>query len=177
MLFNSYPHSTDKLNFSNLLKFVFYNNLSVSFHIQSFVNDGLGQHISHMFLVFFSCHIKAICIFRYNLSILPNLKTGWWMKRQIIQLRYTTVKLFFLKSTVLIIIIIIIVDIIQCSFNHVHIDCIVDWLNTPIHYTILPFGYERVYLPLCKVADTPFHIQGDDMNTNSVLQINCIFCF
>ena len=22
-------------------------------------------------------------------------------------------------------------------------------------------GYERVYLPLCKVADTPFHIQGD----------------
>ena len=24
-------------------------------------------------------------------------------------------------------------------------------------------GYERVYLPLCKVADTPFHIQGDGM--------------
>ena len=24
-----------------------------------------------------------------------------------------------------------------------------------------PLGYERVYLPLCKVADTPFHIQGD----------------
>ena len=24
-----------------------------------------------------------------------------------------------------------------------------------------PPGYERVYLPLCKVADTPFHIQGD----------------
>ena len=23
-------------------------------------------------------------------------------------------------------------------------------------------GYERVYLPLCKVADTPFHIQGDE---------------
>ena len=23
-----------------------------------------------------------------------------------------------------------------------------------------PLGYERVYLPLCKVADTPFHIQG-----------------
>ena len=23
------------------------------------------------------------------------------------------------------------------------------------------FGYERVYLPLCKVEDTPFHIQGD----------------
>ena len=26
------------------------------------------------------------------------------------------------------------------------------------------FGYERVYLPLYKVADTPFHIQGDDMS-------------
>ena len=25
------------------------------------------------------------------------------------------------------------------------------------------FGYERVYLPLCKVADTPFHIKGDDI--------------
>ena len=25
-------------------------------------------------------------------------------------------------------------------------------------------GYERVYLPLGKVADTPFHIQGDDMS-------------
>ena len=23
-----------------------------------------------------------------------------------------------------------------------------------------PLEYERVYLPLCKVADTPFHIQG-----------------
>ena len=23
--------------------------------------------------------------------------------------------------------------------------------------------YERVYLPLCKVADTPFHIQGVDL--------------
>ena len=26
-----------------------------------------------------------------------------------------------------------------------------------------PIGYEKVYLPLCKVADTPFHIQGDEM--------------
>ena len=23
--------------------------------------------------------------------------------------------------------------------------------------------YERVYLPLCEVADTPFHIQGDEV--------------
>ena len=28
-----------------------------------------------------------------------------------------------------------------------------------------PFGNERVYLPLCKVADTPLHIQGDDLFT------------
>ena len=26
-----------------------------------------------------------------------------------------------------------------------------------------PLGYERVYLPLCKVADTLFHIQGDEV--------------
>ena len=25
-----------------------------------------------------------------------------------------------------------------------------------------PLGYERMYLPLNKVTDTPFHIQGDD---------------
>ena len=33
------------------------------------------------------------------------------------------------------------------------------------------FGYEKVYLPLHKVADTPFHIQGDDVlsTTKSVL--------
>ena len=29
--------------------------------------------------------------------------------------------------------------------------------------TSRPFGYERVYLPLHKVPDTPFHIQGDYM--------------
>ena len=28
---------------------------------------------------------------------------------------------------------------------------------------ICPRGYERVYLPLYKVADTPFHTQGNDM--------------
>ena len=26
-----------------------------------------------------------------------------------------------------------------------------------------PFGYKRVYLPLCIVADTPFYIQGDEI--------------
>ena len=29
--------------------------------------------------------------------------------------------------------------------------------------TIRPLGYERVYLPLYKVADTPFHTQWDDI--------------
>ena len=32
----------------------------------------------------------------------------------------------------------------------------------PILLTIRPLGYERVHLPLGKVADTPFHIQGDE---------------
>ena len=35
-----------------------------------------------------------------------------------------------------------------------------------------PLTYERVYLPLCKVADTPFHIQGDED-----FVVHCIFCF
>ena len=32
--------------------------------------------------------------------------------------------------------------------------------------TMRLLGCERVYLPLCKVADTPFHIQGDTMIVN-----------
>ena len=28
---------------------------------------------------------------------------------------------------------------------------------------IPPFGYERVYMPLCEVANTPFHVQRVDM--------------
>ena len=37
-------------------------------------------------------------------------------------------------------------------------------LNRTAHWsdTYHSLGYERVYLPLCKVADTPFHIQGDE---------------
>ena len=30
-----------------------------------------------------------------------------------------------------------------------------------INGIIRPLGYARVYLPLCKVADTPFHICGE----------------
>ena len=30
--------------------------------------------------------------------------------------------------------------------------------------TYRPLGYEKVYLPLCKVADTPFLNQGDDIH-------------
>ena len=33
--------------------------------------------------------------------------------------------------------------------------------NTRILLICYIFGYKRVYLPLYKVADTPFHIQGD----------------
>ena len=35
--------------------------------------------------------------------------------------------------------------------------------NTDLQGVIRPIGYERVYLPLCKVADTPFHIQGNEL--------------
>ena len=32
-----------------------------------------------------------------------------------------------------------------------------------------PLGYERVYMPRCKVADTPFHIQGDEKGFHNVI--------
>ena len=31
------------------------------------------------------------------------------------------------------------------------------------YYVSHPPGYERVYLPLCEVVDTPFHIQENDI--------------
>ena len=31
----------------------------------------------------------------------------------------------------------------------------------PKSYVYRPFGYERVYLPFHKLADTPFHIEGE----------------
>ena len=34
---------------------------------------------------------------------------------------------------------------------------------------VVPLEYERVYLPLYKVADTPFHIQADDVYTIHVI--------
>ena len=38
-----------------------------------------------------------------------------------------------------------------------------------------PLVYERVYLPLCKVADTPFRIQSGYLNTHpAVGKIQCI---
>ena len=42
---------------------------------------------------------------------------------------------------------------------------------TVYEYTIMstPLGYERVYVPLYKVADTPFHIQGADFYLYSLL--------
>ena len=38
-------------------------------------------------------------------------------------------------------------------------------------------GYERVYLPLGKVADTPFHIQGDDMYILTVYLLSYLIYF
>ena len=36
-------------------------------------------------------------------------------------------------------------------------------VHAPVKDTSRPLGYERVYLPLTKVADTSFHIQGDEV--------------
>ena len=33
--------------------------------------------------------------------------------------------------------------------------------------SISSLGYKRMYLPLCEMADTPFHIQGDDIYDRS----------
>ena len=38
-------------------------------------------------------------------------------------------------------------------------------LKTKLTCIIRPLGYERVYLPLCKVADTPFNIEGDELSS------------
>ena len=45
------------------------------------------------------------------------------------------------------------------------------------YFTRHHLGYERVFLPFCQVADTPFHIQGEDVSRqllNKVkIQLNC----
>ena len=47
----------------------------------------------------------------------------------------------------------------DCSYNIFF--QIIPCINSFTHLSICrPLGYERVYLPLCKVADTPFNIQG-----------------
>ena len=40
-----------------------------------------------------------------------------------------------------------------------------EWENKYLQSSLVfrPLEYERVYLPLYQVADTPFHIQGDDL--------------
>ena len=42
-------------------------------------------------------------------------------------------------------------------------------------HIIRPLGYERVYLPLHEVADTPFHIQEDGMCTDKVVGVDYIY--
>ena len=37
-----------------------------------------------------------------------------------------------------------------------------------------PLGYERVYLPLYKVADTPFYVQGDDIISCAVNMVHVV---
>ena len=51
--------------------------------------------------------------------------------------------------------------------NSFYEDIIINIFHSNIH----PVGYERVYLPLYKVADTPFRIRGDDIVLVTVIQI------
>ena len=50
-------------------------------------------------------------------------------------------------------------------------------MSTTVHYSNLTvflcrhLRYERVYLPLHKVADTPFHIQGEDVSGNKLMKV------
>ena len=48
-------------------------------------------------------------------------------------------------------------------------------LNTD-SFHFISLGYERVYLPLGKVADTPVHIQGDDLFSVNMIHL-CNFGF
>ena len=61
-------------------------------------------------------------------------------------------------------------------FNHFNFDIkLQGWIAFPIHTLYIyahngrcvglfrHLGYERVYLPLYKVGDTPFHIRGNDL--------------
>ena len=53
---------------------------------------------------------------------------------------------------------------ITSSFNIVyHYTQQADETSVGMSVVYRPLGYERVYLPLHKVADTPFHIQGGDI--------------
>ena len=45
--------------------------------------------------------------------------------------------------------------------NEMWLGCVLLGYHKAITYR--PLGWERVYLPLCEVADTPFHIQRDDI--------------
>ena len=55
----------------------------------------------------------------------------------------------------------------KCTVGELSAQCVQVDLKFELSLLIFrPPGYERVYLPLCKVADTPFHIQGDDLLFN-----------
>ena len=58
------------------------------------------------------------------------------------------------------------VNIEKCEYCIYYVMCLLGFSSTKkrINYFLLRrLGYERVSLPLHKVADTPFHIQGDDL--------------
>ena len=51
---------------------------------------------------------------------------------------------------------------------------VINQQNNPVSR---PLGYEKVYLPLCEVADTPFHIQEEEVIYQVYSKyITCVVC-
>ena len=57
-----------------------------------------------------------------------------------------------------------------CSMSQVHVRCIREVCFIQSRNKSNPLlVYERVYLPLCEVADTPIYIQGEDVIFNIIM--------
>ena len=50
-----------------------------------------------------------------------------------------------------------------CQVTHYTIHICNMFVEYSLRTIYRPLGYGRLYLPLCKVADTSFHIQGDEL--------------
>ena len=69
----------------------------------------------------------------------------------------------------------LVLNYISTKLTNIFIPLVFRWHDTQFHVSInclhfvkaegicRPLEYERVYLPLCKVADIPLYIQGDEL--------------